>query len=63
MRLIIGALAAFALLAPTAEAKHKDRFPATIALPQDWRPEGIASCGARAGAPAWLITSSRDTLR
>jgi sugar lactone lactonase YvrE len=43
MRLIIGALAAFALLAPTAEAKHKDRFPATIALPQDWRPEGIAS--------------------
>jgi sugar lactone lactonase YvrE len=42
-RLTIGALAVFALLAPTAEAKHKDRFPATIALPQEWRPEGIAS--------------------
>ncbi|HEX6024594.1 MAG TPA: hypothetical protein VFZ00_21575 [Solirubrobacter sp.] len=42
-RVTIGALAVFALLAPTAEAKHKDRFPATIALPQEWRPEGIAS--------------------
>ena len=42
-RLIIGALAVFALLAPAAEAKHKDRFPATIALPLEWRPEGIAS--------------------
>jgi sugar lactone lactonase YvrE len=42
-RLTIGALAIFALLAPSAEAKHKDRFPATIALPPEWRPEGIAS--------------------
>ena len=44
-RSIIGALAVFALLAPTADAKHHDkhRFPATIALPPEWRPEGIAS--------------------
>ncbi len=44
MRLIFGVLAAFALLAPAAGAKHnKDRFPATIAVPPEWRPEGIAS--------------------
>jgi len=43
MRLMIGVLAAFALLAPTADASHKHRFPATIALPEEWRPEGIAS--------------------
>jgi sugar lactone lactonase YvrE len=40
---MIGVLATFALLAPTADAKHKHRFPATIALPAEWRPEGIAS--------------------
>jgi hypothetical protein len=44
-RLLIAVLAAFALLAPAAEAKHRHgkSFPATIALPPEWRPEGIAS--------------------
>ena len=37
MRLIIGVLAAFALLAPTADANHKHRFPARIALPSHAR--------------------------
>jgi outer membrane protein assembly factor BamB len=41
-RLVFGVLTAFALLAPAAEAGGK-RFPASIALPPEFRPEGIAS--------------------